>query len=367
MLIVEFMVTEKCNLECKYCYMANKQKFMTNESVDKFFESIDEILKMYNQTNYHISYFGGEPTLNWGVIEYSLPKFKADPRCHSLVMISNGLELNEKRVQFMKENNLGISLSFDGIWNNENRPYYKDHLSSFDKYIEKKELLKSLTNGCKVMVSPGNISTMTENFEFFVNEYGFLNPDFSLVRDDIWSKEDIILFDKEIKRLADKVIEYNKKGIQSTVGLFHLYILDILVGRKFGKRKFGCFAGINGVGYTPDNKYYPCARFASQYEFELFDANTMIMNTENVNELLQPKYTDPREFPECKECSLYRFCNAGCTYSQIKYGIDDKRAKPVDSVCSIMKLCYREALRVFEELKDTPYKMGIVSSLNNIG
>jgi uncharacterized protein len=367
MVIVEFMVTEKCNLACSYCYMENKQKFMNTDSVDAFLDTIGDFMKLYNQDKYHISYFGGEPLLNWPIIEYSLPKFKADPRCHSIVIITNGLELNEKRVKYLKEHNVNISLSFDGIWNDEQRPYYNKQ-PSFEMYLNKKELLHTLTNGCKVMIHPSNFKTMTDNYIFFLEEYGFPQPDFSLVRDDIYTEEDLKVFDIEIKRLADKVIEYNRKGIRSNVGLFHLYTLDMIVGRKLGKRPFGCFAGVHGAGYTPDGKYYPCARFASQEEFLLMDANTKSTHNINVEKLLQPKMSDPREMPECIECNLYKYCNAGCTYSQIQYGKDEDRAKPVASVCSLLKMCYRESMRIMKELKDMPsYTDGLYGSLNNLG
>lgn len=359
MLIVEFLVTEKCNLECTYCYMENKQKFMNIESVDIFLNSVQTILDLYNEKSYHISFFGGEPLLNWNIVKEATKKFKSDERCASIVIITNGLEINEEKIKFLKENNIGVSLSFDGIWNNENRPYYKNNISSFNKYLEKKQLIKELSGGsCKVMVSPYNISTMTENFEFFVNEYGFSFPDFSLVRDDIWTDDDVENFNKEIKRLADKVILLNKSNINCNVGFFILYTLDMLYGKKIGKRKFGCFAGVNGVCFTSDNKYFPCARFASQEEYLLYDANTRTFNIENINFLKRPEITNTHEFLECKECELYNVCNAGCTYSQMKNGLNENRSKPIENLCKIMKMCYRESFRVYEELKETPQYVG---------
>jgi len=365
MVIIEFMTTQKCNLACGYCYMANVKDFMSIETVDRFFEEIGDFLKIYNEDSYHISFFGGEPTLNWDVIEYATPKFNADPRCKSVMMISNGLELNEERAKFMKEHKLGISLSFDGEWQNENRPMVNGQ-SSFDKYIEKKDLIKSLTSGCKVMVHPDNFKTMTENYKFFVDEYGFMNPDFSLVRDDIYTEEDLKVFDVEIKRLADQVIEYNRKGIRTTNGLFYLYTLDIIVGKKMGKRAFGCFAGTHGAAYTPFGEWFPCARFASDKSYLLKDKTGKRIDA-NINKLKQPKFTDPREYKECKECALYEYCNAGCLFSEIKNGKMEDRAKPVEGVCRLLKMCYREAMRLMRELKDCDtYTSSINSKLKDL-
>jgi len=365
MVIIEFMTTQQCNLACTYCYMANVKDYMTTETVDKFFEQIGDFLKIYNDDSYHISFFGGEPLLNWKIIEYTVPKLNADPRCKSMNIISNGLELTKERVQYIKDNRLGFSMSFDGEWQKENRPLVSGK-SSFERYIEKKDLIQSLTKGCKVMIQPGNFKTMTENYKFFVEEYGFMNPDFSIVRDDIYTEEDLKVFDVEIKRLADQVIEYNKQGKRTTNGLFYLYTLDIIVGKKMGKRPFGCFAGTHGAGYTPYGDWYPCARFASDKSYLLMDRDGK-QYPENINKLKQPKFTDPREYKECKECSLYTYCNAGCLFSEMQYGKDEDRAKPIDSVCSILKMCYREAMRLMRELKEyETYTSSINSKLKEL-
>ena len=45
---LEISVTEKCNLGCPYCYVANVDKFMTTEIFDKawpeFLQLIDKLL-----------------------------------------------------------------------------------------------------------------------------------------------------------------------------------------------------------------------------------------------------------------------------------------------------------------------------------
>ena len=35
------------------------------------------------------------------------------------------------------------------------------------------------------MVAPSSIETLVENYEFFINEFNILSPDYTLVRDDI--------------------------------------------------------------------------------------------------------------------------------------------------------------------------------------
>ena len=349
--IVEFSTTTACNLRCKYCYSAHINKSMPKEIADLFFTSIPKLLEKYNKDNYHVSFFGGDPLMNWDIIEYMVPKLKQDKLCDSIVIITNGLLLNQEKIDYLKEHHIPISLSFDGLWNKDSRPL-ANNKSSFDLYIKNKELLRQITTGCKVMLSPQNFSTLTENFEFFIEDYGFMFPDFSLVRDDIYTEHDLQVYDKEITRLADRVIKYNKEGIVCNAGIFTLYMLDAIVAKKFGKRDHGCFAGHSGALYSTDGKYYPCERFSSLKQHLLYDA-VKDEFYDSIDILKQPKYTDNREFPECKACVLYQFCNAGCTWSQLEYGKKEDRAKPVDSVCRLLKMSYREAFRVYKEL--VPY------------
>ena len=358
--VVEFSTTTSCNLRCKYCYSAHINKSMTKEAADLFFTSIPKLLEKYNCSDYNISFFGGDPLMNWDIIEYTLPKFNADPLCKFCVCITNGLLLDERKLDFLQEHNCGISLSFDGLWNKDARPLANGK-SSFDYYIKNKDLYTKLTSGCKVMMSPQNFPTLTENFEFFIEEYGFKFPDFSLVRDDIYTEQDLQIYDKEITRLADRVIKYNKEGINCNAGIFTLYMLDTIIGKKFGKRDHGCFAGHSGALYSTDGKYYPCERFSALKQHILYDA-VKDEFYDSIDILKQPKYTDNREFPECKACVLYTFCNAGCTWSQLEYGKKEDRAKPVESVCRLLKMSYREAFRVYKEL--IPY--GIENTLNNM-
>lgn len=358
-LIIEFSCTTNCNLGCTYCYSKHIPKYMTKEKADLFFKSVPKLMEIYDKDDYHISFFGGEPLLNWDIITYMLPKLNEDPKFKNAVVITNGLLLDEEKWDYLSRHRCGISMSFDGIWNNENRPLANGS-KSFNKYIEKKDFYSNFIKGCKTMIQPGNFKTMTENFVFFVEEFKFYHPDFSLVRDDIYTDDDLKIFDYEVKRLADKVIEYNKKGIYCNVGLFNLYTLDLIAGKKWGKRPFGCFAGCGGALYASDGIYYPCERFNSEKEefrFPVFDANTMTIFKENYEFLIQPKVSNPQVYPECNNCNLYNYCNAGCTHSQLKNG-KWKRAKPVHSVCQLLRMSYRESMRIFNELKDNPNYIG---------
>ncbi|MDX1702279.1 MAG: SPASM domain-containing protein [Melioribacteraceae bacterium] len=368
----QIVLTERCNMACTYCYMSNRPKDMTIEVFDKHYNfALPQLLRRYQRQNYHVALFGGEPLLNWELIEYIIPIVKKDPRCTAIIALTNGLEFRkEHKRKYFEEHGLGFSLSFDGLWNKDTR-LLKDGSSSFELYTS--EPLKSYFSGkggCKVMVAPQNIDTMVENYIWFVEEYKINSPDFSLVRDDVWTDEDIQKFDIYAKLLAGQMIDYIKSGVPTLVGFFQLYILDLLFGSVQGKRPFGCFAGCGGAGFMPDGKVYPCARYGSTELTPIYDS---LEQTEisNLGMYLNPNLTNPQTFLKCQECTLYKYCNAGCTFEQTKHIHSNEsfmHAKPLDNICSLLHILYRESIRIVDELKDnTLFKNLVEGLIKNVG
>lgn len=347
---LQLITTESCNLACKYCYMHNRKGSLRPETLDKIVAGLDTILPRYNTKGYSVSYFGGEPLLNWELIEYATPIFKKDPRCAHEVIISNGLELTQDKVDFIKDNNLGFSCSFDGLWNNEHRPLISGE-SSFDRFFEKRELITQLTSTVKSMVHPANLDTMLENFEFFVEKCDMSIIDFSLVRDDVWSREQLDQYKVELRKIADKNIEYVNNGKFVMNSLFGLAIADIMAAMKYGKRPFSCYAGTNGMAFGEEGAGYPCARFYSDRSYPLYDLETQKFNEDNMSVFsLDNTKNNPNGHEKCQGCSIFDVCNTGCKFTELDK--ETNRIEPLDCACDLFHTTYAEALRVLEAIKD---------------
>jgi uncharacterized protein len=350
MFVLEISVTEKCNLGCPYCYVANRPTWMTKETFDESLPKLFELMDRSGQKDFFVSFFGGEPLLNWELIKHATPILTKDPRCKGINIISNLTMIDDDKFKFIKESGIGISWSFDGMSSNESRPLLPLLENTnpetgelfngiLDLYEHKKHLIKDLANGCKVMIWPGNTKDMKENFEFLL-DWGIPHPDFSIVRDDVWTADDIRFFKTELVRLTDCYIEKLKQGVSCSVGFLRLAILDSIYGLVKGKRPFGCFAGTHGGVLMSSGEFYPCARFASK--------KIMLMDDNYNFKYYQDKF-NPKTFDKCQPCDLKQVCNAGCTYSQI---MNDN--KPLDSICEIFHITYEQAMRVVDECRDEP-------------
>jgi len=336
---------------------------MSKETFDKSLPKILDMMERSNTTDLNLSFFGGEPMMNWDMIVYATKVLKRLPINVQLVIITNMTLIDQEKVDWILENNVGVSWSFDGTSSDVTRPLVpkfinpradgKEYGSTIELYKDKLDLIKQVTNGCKVMVWPGNSNEMASNLDFFM-ELGIASPDFSIVRDDVWSKTDVLNFRTDIKELGDKYISYIEDGVYCNVGFFTLCILDNIIGMSYQKRDFGCFAGIHGAVMTTDGDFYPCARFS--------DKKVMPMDEEYNFQYWQEKFK-PANFDKCQSCDLYSVCNAGCTYSQIR---NDN--KPLDSVCELFHIIQEETQRITHHLKDNKtFQHVIKNALSNMG
>ncbi len=361
---LEVSVTEKCNLGCPYCYVANKPTYMTTDTFDNAIPELYDMMDRSGTDKYHVSFFGGEPLLNWDLIMHATKFLKSDEKCIGINIISNLTLLDEEKTRQIKEMDIGVSWSFDGMSSNETRPLLpilenKNPETGelfdgvLDLYNSKKEMMLSVTNGCKVMIWPGNTKDMTENFEFLV-DWGIEHPDFSIVRDDVWTVDDLKMFRVELRRMTDKYIEYIKAGRAVSVGFLRLAILDITFGLTKGKRPFSCFAGTHGGILMSSGEFYPCARFASK---------KLMKMDENYNFQYYQEKFNPKTMNKCENCDIRQVCNAGCSYSQVTNG-----NKPLDSICELFHMINEEAMRVVEECRDEKtFAMLIKMWLSNVG
>ncbi len=110
-------MANKCNLKCRYCYAeygnyGRSDAIMTKETIDK----IIEFLKNKHIKNIGIiSFFGGEPLINYNLIKYSILKFEQNFQAiHNYEITTNSIFLNKNQLNFFSNYNVNIVLSLDG-------------------------------------------------------------------------------------------------------------------------------------------------------------------------------------------------------------------------------------------------------------
>lgn len=145
---IRFNLTEQCNLRCNYCYLKFQNKVL---DLDEWKNIIDFfIAQKWNKKI--ISFFWWEPLLEFellkNLVAYTHKKVKELWKNISYKIATNWLLLNKERVDFLKNNNFEIHLSFNWVKkiNNETRD------NSYDKLIKKIDLLNNYENLVILMV-----------------------------------------------------------------------------------------------------------------------------------------------------------------------------------------------------------------------
>ena len=79
-------------------------------------ETKKKIYPSFKDNTISITFFGGEPTLLWDELIEPLVAYSKDkyPGRVKFGITTNGTLLNEKRIDFLKENNIPPLLSIDG-------------------------------------------------------------------------------------------------------------------------------------------------------------------------------------------------------------------------------------------------------------
>jgi len=193
------IITNKCNLFCKYCY-SNDENIKTIKKSD-LIKSLDIIINSPGKIKV-INILGGEPLIEMNLIKDIVKYSKticSDKEVH-FTLSSNGTLLDKEKCAFIKKNNiyLGISLDGDKKTHDANR-IDKSGSGTHDiilkklKYLSKDYIKKYLR--ISMTLTPKNIPSLLENFYYLskITKDIKINPVFFTH----WTEEDYYSFIKK--------------------------------------------------------------------------------------------------------------------------------------------------------------------------
>jgi len=321
------VLSEKCNLNCSYCGVDKWSKLSIDP--DLYLAEFRKMRKRFPDETIKIDFFGGEPLLQMDLIETILEGVKHDNNL-KLFMPTNGLLLDEKKIQFLIDNNIEVSLSFDGLWQDRNRLQLNGK-KTLHRFLEMRDLFRKIPGvNCHTMITKGCYNLL-ENHLWIKDNFGF-NPELTLVRDvGTWDQNSVEKLKVGITEMFDWYIENPEQGMPYFVLFYLRHFLDY---HGKGVTTDNCGAGTHMFMFS-ENKVVPCTRFK--------DSPDMIAEI--------PKYA---QMPVCQTCEVRNYCKKGCLFEQIK------NQGPIVELCDIYKYTYREVKRMTAALRDNPYFKQVV-------
>lgn len=214
-------VTEACNLACRYCFTEHHPNFMTLQVAKDAATWLYNNAKIASQIKEKeiiptIGFFGGEPTLMWDSIIVPLIEWISNQGWNfNYGITSNCVLMDEKKVDFLCEHNIGLLLSMDGDKETQcyNRPAKNKNINSFDA------VHKNLPYIVKKMPYTTFRSTITAktahnlfNNLMYAGNMGF-NSVFSIINEfEPWDLESRKIVEREINKYALYVIDACRQG-----------------------------------------------------------------------------------------------------------------------------------------------------------
>ena len=174
-LVAWLHITNACNLRCNYCYLQKNHESMSVETSKQAIDAIFRSACKHNMQEVQLKYAGGEASLLIEQVialhDYALQKaFEQEIDLEAFIM-SNGVFLAQKSMEALRERNIGVMISLDGIgdYHDRQRPFINGK-GSF-KYVDRtiqKLLAHGITPSLSVTVSQRNLAGLPQLIEYIL-------------------------------------------------------------------------------------------------------------------------------------------------------------------------------------------------------
>jgi uncharacterized protein len=262
-----FVLTEKCNLNCVYCYEKNKNKSDKTLSAEFIKDKIRNQMLVDDECNeLWIDFFGGEPLLEFDTIREVIDWFIATlwpspAKSYRFLVETNGTLLDDHMKKWFSAHRdyVTLGLSLDGTKDAHDR----NRSNSYDSVVKHIDFIRQNwpLQPVKMTIGPESLDQTYESV-LHIHSLG-LQADFDVVFEDVWGDTDS---ENRAVRLwadqLDKLVTFYYSHPELRRPMVLTRGLDLLFsGTSPGKRTF-CGAGEFVTSFTPDGIEYPCFRFA---------------------------------------------------------------------------------------------------------
>lgn len=256
-LLLSLIVTEKCNLDCVYCFVVDKSDREMSEEIA--FETVERYLNSTSpEFDYvQIDFTGGEPLLCFPLISRVVEHVISGKwlKRFSFSIGTNGTLITPK-IRKWADNYpcVTFALSFDGLQEAHDRNRsnsYKTVMSNIDFFKKWPDAKVKMTIG------PDNVDKIAASVKH-IHELG-LDVAANVVFEDMWGdrkNEYLKIFDEQLLEL----IEFYGQNLDlNPPYLLNVPLEAVLFPRKKSHRF--CGSGRNMVAVDVEGNEYPCHRF----------------------------------------------------------------------------------------------------------
>ena len=341
-------VTQECNLRCRYCYVKKRDHSFMSETAAK--KAVDFLFSFKDLEGFGISFYGGEPLLNFPVVKSTIEYTSREAEKRGLPEVkyhitTNGTLLTDEIISFLTDYHINVMVSIDG-------PASIHDAVRVTPAGEKTHALV-LNRLQKLLSTSGNhkvsVSGVVTNRGQLRPAYDYLsrlpltdikvsyvqhldNSEYALT--DSQKKQ----YKEDMRYIAQKSLELLLKGSRPPYYEFENKILQLW---KHTKRLYFCPAGVRRFGISPDGGIYPCGPAAAMDEWKLGYLDRGL----NKNEVDKWRVISSFEnTSSCRTCWVRYLCAGGCPLRLVRQ-VDEKR-------CEMKEHAAKLAIALYAALKE---------------
>ncbi len=308
-------ISNKCNLDCHYCYIVNKNSALMSISVANLcLDKLEHTVKEHGLKTITIRFAGGEPMLNRKIITYFAKqvneRFTKNGIFTNFIILTNGTIVDASLIELILSYSMRISFSLDGIknWHNKNRSF-KSNKGSFDKVYENLKLcLKSnIKPTILTTITPINILGIAELNRFLVDSG--LPFRYSLYRDNI--SENCNDFINDLSKILNNCYDYYINAINNNETTSIHQLCDINLGKK--PRLRSCDIGYSGVTINHEGNIFLCQATMDKKPIgHASEAQTLLQMAWSQKTFPELRTKSVYDYKDCKNCQWMLVCAGGC-------------------------------------------------------
>jgi uncharacterized protein len=317
-------VARTCNLACRYCWV---KKLSSKNSLAYMPKKVGEgaidflIRASEEEPNLIVTFFGGEPLLNFGLIEhvirYGRQRAGLFNKRITFSITTNGTLLTEYICQFLAENKVKVVISLDGTKPVHNflRPFpngrgsYDIILSGLMRLIDSKVFILAEATITRYNLEVERIIEHLLKLGFpEVYTMTVRGPqDCSLTADDLnILKEE---YTKATYHFLEEALKPSYWGWNNLKNLLKQFYTN-------SKIVNGCPAGRSRLNIDIDGNIYPCFNFIGHKEFCLGNVNSHLDETAR-EEFIAATKLECRQ--PCMNCWARYICGGECYYESYEH------------------------------------------------
>lgn len=346
---IVILTTTDCNARCYYCFekgiKPEKMSFVTADAV------INYCQKKYKDKQLLISWFGGEPLLNFEIMQYITDKLTNDGYILHGYVTTNGSLLTPQMFSYFKEKyvDMTFQITLDALYDEYGKiKNYIDIPASqaFQRTIENIKTI--LLNDYRLLLRVNFLSSRVDNALVIYNKVIDLFSDYDLSNTNIYmapltvnnEKENLSCITCKEGHPFLKMVEAHKKA-NFALQNFHATSAGSTILQKYFLSPLPIPCGMMMRSKTIVNAngdLYKCHRLVGRKEYSYGD----VFHDTYDNKVLDLFERTIIDDTECQSCNILPICQGGCKYMRLIYGDKQKCCRIKNVKTELVRMYYQE-------------------------